>query len=126
MACLIGQQACIVRIGTIGWWVCLGWEARIDSHGRVFYIDHVNRTTTWQRPQSHEPTQRAASISTEERQQLDRRFVHNMETLILIPIETIIKLSLLLKVFFLFPKKDNDKTLLFLSLDLASGMNYHM
>ncbi|XP_016401747.1 E3 ubiquitin-protein ligase HECW1 [Sinocyclocheilus rhinocerous] len=26
------------------------WEARIDSHGRVFYVDHVNRTTTWQRP----------------------------------------------------------------------------
>lgn len=26
------------------------WEARIDSHGRVFYIDHINRTTTWQRP----------------------------------------------------------------------------
>nr|XP_009936243.1 PREDICTED: E3 ubiquitin-protein ligase HECW2 [Opisthocomus hoazin] len=26
------------------------WEARIDSHGRIFYVDHVNRTTTWQRP----------------------------------------------------------------------------
>ncbi len=26
------------------------WEARIDSHGRVFYVDHVNRSTTWQRP----------------------------------------------------------------------------
>ncbi|XP_062377831.1 E3 ubiquitin-protein ligase HECW1 [Sardina pilchardus] len=26
------------------------WEARIDSHGRVFYVDHVNRTTTWQQP----------------------------------------------------------------------------
>ncbi|KAG7256876.1 hypothetical protein CRUP_036844, partial [Coryphaenoides rupestris] len=24
------------------------WEARIDSHGRVFYVDHVNRTTTYQ------------------------------------------------------------------------------
>ncbi|KAM6948288.1 E3 ubiquitin-protein ligase HECW1 [Aplochiton taeniatus] len=26
------------------------WEARVDSHGRVFYVDHINRTTTWQRP----------------------------------------------------------------------------
>lgn len=25
-------------------------EARMDAHGRVFYIDHINRTTTWQRP----------------------------------------------------------------------------
>uniref|UniRef100_A0A667WU25 HECT-type E3 ubiquitin transferase n=1 Tax=Myripristis murdjan TaxID=586833 RepID=A0A667WU25_9TELE len=28
------------------------WEARIDSHGRIFYVDHVNRTTTWQRSNS--------------------------------------------------------------------------
>ncbi|XP_012282544.1 E3 ubiquitin-protein ligase HECW2 [Orussus abietinus] len=46
------------------------WEARIDSHGRVFYIDHVNRTTTWQRP----------GVATRNvgcdlrRQQLDRRY----------------------------------------------------
>lgn len=26
------------------------WEARRDAHGRVFYIDHTNRTTTWARP----------------------------------------------------------------------------
>ncbi|XP_015594787.1 E3 ubiquitin-protein ligase HECW2 isoform X2 [Cephus cinctus] len=46
------------------------WEARIDSHGRVFYIDHVNRTTTWQKP----------GVATRNsgcdfrRQQLDRRY----------------------------------------------------
>lgn len=28
------------------------WEARLDAHGRVFYIDHERRTTTWQRPPS--------------------------------------------------------------------------
>lgn len=28
------------------------WEARLDSHGRVFYIDHQRRTTTWHRPPS--------------------------------------------------------------------------
>jgi E3 ubiquitin-protein ligase HECW2 len=26
------------------------WEARMDSHGRIFYIDHASRTTSWQRP----------------------------------------------------------------------------
>ena len=34
--------------------VCLfvlaDWERGIDSHGRVYYIDHINRTTTWVRP----------------------------------------------------------------------------
>lgn len=28
------------------------WEARMDSHGRIFYIDHTTRTTSWQRPGS--------------------------------------------------------------------------
>ncbi|XP_063233150.1 LOW QUALITY PROTEIN: E3 ubiquitin-protein ligase HECW2-like [Bacillus rossius redtenbacheri] len=50
------------------------WEARIDSHGRIFYIDHVNRMTTWQRPTSSSGT-RARPISNElQRQQLDRRY----------------------------------------------------
>uniref|UniRef100_A0A667W8J8 HECT-type E3 ubiquitin transferase n=1 Tax=Myripristis murdjan TaxID=586833 RepID=A0A667W8J8_9TELE len=38
------------------------WEARIDSHGRIFYVDHVNRTTTWQR-----------SNSIQQMEQLNRR-----------------------------------------------------
>ncbi|KAF0986930.1 hypothetical protein HZS_2165 [Henneguya salminicola] len=29
-----------------------GWESRVDQHGRVYYIDHNSRTTTWQRPTS--------------------------------------------------------------------------
>lgn len=33
------------------------WEARRDTHGRIFYIDHVNRTTTWNRPIYHLQTQ---------------------------------------------------------------------
>ena len=28
------------------------WEARMDSYGRIFYIDHKNHTTTWQKPNS--------------------------------------------------------------------------
>ncbi|XP_076167243.1 hecw ubiquitin protein ligase [Ptiloglossa arizonensis] len=46
------------------------WEARIDSHGRVFYIDHVHRTTTWQRPTL---TTRNTGCDLR-RQQLDRRY----------------------------------------------------
>lgn len=50
------------------------WEAGVDTHGRVFYIDHVNRTTTWQKPQVGQSTgHRRPTISSEQRQQLDRR-----------------------------------------------------
>uniref|UniRef100_A0A673JKI1 HECT-type E3 ubiquitin transferase n=1 Tax=Sinocyclocheilus rhinocerous TaxID=307959 RepID=A0A673JKI1_9TELE len=47
------------------------WEARIDSHGRVFYVDHVNRTTTWQRP-SH-----AAKCSGIRRSNISQYFKHD-------------------------------------------------
>ncbi|XP_067291686.1 E3 ubiquitin-protein ligase HECW1 isoform X2 [Pseudorasbora parva] len=46
------------------------WEARIDSHGRVFYVDHVNRSTTWQRP-IHAAKR---SGSTHQMEQLNRRY----------------------------------------------------
>ena len=26
------------------------WERRVDGRGRVYYVDHNTRTTTWQRP----------------------------------------------------------------------------
>lgn len=26
------------------------WERRVDNRGRVYYVDHNSRTTTWQRP----------------------------------------------------------------------------
>ncbi|CAF0994363.1 unnamed protein product [Didymodactylos carnosus] len=32
-----------------------GWEARTDQFGRCYYIDHVMKTTTWQRPQNIPP-----------------------------------------------------------------------
>ncbi|XP_066998095.2 E3 ubiquitin-protein ligase HECW2 [Anabrus simplex] len=50
------------------------WEARIDSHGRIFYIDHVNRTTTWQRPTPNSATRSRPSSNELQRQQLDRRY----------------------------------------------------
>jgi len=27
-----------------------GWEQRFDQNGRIYYIDHITRTTTWIRP----------------------------------------------------------------------------
>ncbi|KAM8806674.1 E3 ubiquitin-protein ligase HECW2 [Eudromia elegans] len=51
------------------------WEARIDSHGRVFYVDHVNRTTTWQRPTAPPAPQiLQRSNSIQQMEQLNRRY----------------------------------------------------
>ncbi|CAL8292032.1 unnamed protein product [Lota lota] len=53
------------------------WEARIDSHGRVFYVDHVNRTTMWQRPSQALPR----SGSTQQMEQLNRRYQNQQRTM---------------------------------------------
>ncbi|XP_030634925.1 E3 ubiquitin-protein ligase HECW2 [Chanos chanos] len=51
------------------------WEARIDSHGRIFYVDHVNRTTTWQRPTAPAAPQiLQRSNSIQQMEQLNRRY----------------------------------------------------
>lgn len=60
-----GLQMCVVD-----------WEARIDSHGRIFYVDHVNRTTTWQRPTGPPaPQVLQRSNSIQQMEQLNRRSV---------------------------------------------------
>ncbi|XP_041118292.1 E3 ubiquitin-protein ligase HECW2-like isoform X5 [Polyodon spathula] len=51
------------------------WEARIDSHGRIFYVDHVNRTTTWQKPTTPAASQvLQRSDSIQQMEQLNRRY----------------------------------------------------
>jgi len=30
--------------------LCCRWERRTDQRGRIYYVDHNTRTTTWQRP----------------------------------------------------------------------------
>ncbi|XP_058482090.1 E3 ubiquitin-protein ligase HECW1 [Solea solea] len=62
------------------------WEARIDSHGRVFYVDHVNRTTTWQRPShsgkcNHGNHGIPRSGSTQQMEQLNRRYQNIQRTM---------------------------------------------
>lgn len=49
----------------------------MDSHGRVFYVDHVNRTTTWQRPSQGGKCNHGIprSGSTQQMEQLNRRWV---------------------------------------------------
>uniref|UniRef100_A0A673WU73 HECT-type E3 ubiquitin transferase n=1 Tax=Salmo trutta TaxID=8032 RepID=A0A673WU73_SALTR len=59
------------------------WEARIDSHGRVFYVDHVNRTTTWRRP-THAASKCNGiqrSSSTQQMEQLNRRYQNIQRTM---------------------------------------------
>ncbi len=51
----------------------LAWEARMDSHGRIFYIDHTTRTTSWQRP-GGTGILVTGSGREQHRQQLDRRY----------------------------------------------------
>lgn len=45
-----------------------GWETRIDQFGRPYFIDHNNKTTTWQRPtivsQSTVSTPRLPTVTT--------------------------------------------------------------
>ncbi|XP_026094026.1 E3 ubiquitin-protein ligase HECW1 [Carassius auratus] len=58
------------------------WEARIDSHGRVFYVDHVNRTTTWQRPiHAAKCSSIRRSGSTHQMEQLNRRYQNIQRTM---------------------------------------------
>uniref|UniRef100_A0A3P9PCC0 HECT-type E3 ubiquitin transferase n=1 Tax=Poecilia reticulata TaxID=8081 RepID=A0A3P9PCC0_POERE len=59
------------------------WEARVDSHGRVFYVDHVNRTTTWQRPSHGAKCNHAIprSGSTQQMEQLNRRYQNIQRTM---------------------------------------------
>ncbi|XP_049823144.1 E3 ubiquitin-protein ligase HECW2-like isoform X2 [Aethina tumida] len=50
------------------------WEARMDSHGRVFYIDHATRTTSWTRPGCSALPGVSGIGAEQHRRQLDRRY----------------------------------------------------
>ncbi len=47
-----------------------GWEQRADQNGRIYYVDHVSKTTTWTRP-SIRPVSSSASISSNQNIQND-------------------------------------------------------
>ena len=52
-----------------------GWEQRMDQNGRIYYIDHINKTTTWIRPntRSTNTTSNNLSSSARNRQSNDTR-----------------------------------------------------
>lgn len=39
-----------IFIFTAAPFIFTSWERRVDDRGRVYYVDHNTRTTTWQRP----------------------------------------------------------------------------
>jgi hypothetical protein len=56
------------------------WEARVDHLGRIFYIDHSTRTTTWKKPQTSTNSNNNSNNNTRrenseiEKQRLDKRY----------------------------------------------------
>jgi E3 ubiquitin-protein ligase HECW2 len=46
----------------------------MDSHGRVFYIDHATRTTSWTRPGGNSSSVLNGGGADQHRRQLDRRY----------------------------------------------------
>lgn len=62
----------------IGSGLCVSWEMRKDQRGRLYYVDHNTRTTTWQRPNSETMRhyQQWQSDRTQAMQQCQQRFLY--------------------------------------------------
>lgn len=61
------------------------WERRVDPMGRVYYVDHITRTTTWQRPtqesvRNYEEWQNQRSQLQGAMQQFNQRFIYGVRT----------------------------------------------
>ncbi|RXN29536.1 E3 ubiquitin- ligase Itchy-like isoform X1 [Labeo rohita] len=61
-----------------------GWERRLDPMGRVYYVDHINRTTTWQRPtiesvRNYEEWQNQRSQLQGAMQRFNQRFIYGLQ-----------------------------------------------
>ncbi|GMS90623.1 hypothetical protein PENTCL1PPCAC_12798, partial [Pristionchus entomophagus] len=39
-----------------------GWECRVDWHGRIFYIDHRKKKTSWRRPEMPSESEEESSV----------------------------------------------------------------
>jgi len=56
------------------------WERRLDQMGRAYFVDHITRTTTWQRPtletvRNYEQWQHQRSQLQGAMQQFNQRFI---------------------------------------------------
>lgn len=45
----INFDDCLQSLASLSLWSC-SWEQRVLPHGRVYYVDHNTKTTTWERP----------------------------------------------------------------------------
>lgn len=59
------------------------WERRADPLGRVYYVDHITRTTTWQRPtqesvRNYEEWQHQRNQLQGAMQQFNQRFIYGV------------------------------------------------
>uniref|UniRef100_A0A8C4E1N6 E3 ubiquitin-protein ligase n=1 Tax=Dicentrarchus labrax TaxID=13489 RepID=A0A8C4E1N6_DICLA len=60
------------------------WERRVDQMGRVYFVDHITRTTTWQRPtmetvRNYEQWQHQRSQLQGAMQQFNQRFIFGLQ-----------------------------------------------
>ena len=59
------------------------WERRRDQRGRIYYVDHNTRTTTWQKPTAesvryyHQWQQQESSNLQQRTQQYQQRFLYD-------------------------------------------------
>ncbi|KAF4023570.1 hypothetical protein G4228_015547 [Cervus hanglu yarkandensis] len=66
-----------------------GWERRVDNMGRIYYVDHFTRTTTWQRPtlesvRNYEQWQLQRSQLQGAMQQFNQRFIYGDRKLVVL------------------------------------------
>lgn len=59
------------------------WERRVDPMGRVYFVDHITRTTTWQRPtmetvRNYEQWQHQRNQLQGAMQQFNQRFIYGV------------------------------------------------
>ncbi|KAJ8941922.1 hypothetical protein NQ318_013255 [Aromia moschata] len=52
-----------------------GWEERQDANGRTYYVNHIARTTQWERPTLSNTTSEVRAVEREEQREVfERRF----------------------------------------------------
>lgn len=77
MACIV-NSACLLLLSLF-----YRWERRVDPMGRVYYVDHITRTTTWQRPtqesvRNYEEWQHQRNQLQGAMQQFNQRFIYGV------------------------------------------------
>ena len=82
------KSSLILIYFTIMYWIWLflswfSWERRVDNMGRIYYVDHFTRTTTWQRPtlesvRNYEQWQLQRSQLQGAMQQFNQRFIYGV------------------------------------------------